>query len=98
MLPVWEHPPSCVHRALARVLVTCGAHRQRLRLALKFSREEQILDLLSRGKTNMDIATALDISPFTVKNHLQRIFRKIGVTNRTHAVLKYNEALPILRD
>jgi DNA-binding CsgD family transcriptional regulator len=55
------------------------------------SREEQILDLLSRGKTNIDIAAALDISPFTVKNHMQRIFRKIGVTNRTHAVLKYNE-------
>jgi transcriptional regulator EpsA len=55
------------------------------------SREEQILDLLSRGKTNMDIATVLDISPFTVKNHMQRIFRKLGVTNRTQAVFKYNE-------
>jgi DNA-binding CsgD family transcriptional regulator len=41
----------------------------------------------------MDVAAALDISPFTVKNHVQRIFRKIGVTNRTQAAARYVEAL-----
>jgi transcriptional regulator EpsA len=54
------------------------------------SREHEILDLVCRGSTNVDIAIALDISPFTVKNHVQRIFRKIGVSNRTQAAARYN--------
>lgn len=56
-------------------------------------REEEILRWLCRGDTNIDIAAALDISPHTVKNHLQRIFRKIGVNNRTQAAARYGEAL-----
>ena len=56
-------------------------------------REREILGRLSYGSTNSDIAEALQISPFTVKNHLKRIFRKIGASNRTQAVARYNEAL-----
>ena len=56
-------------------------------------REQEILDQICHGKTNLDIAAALEISPFTVKNHVQRIFRKIGVTNRTQAATKYSHAL-----
>lgn len=56
-------------------------------------REVEVLESLRRGKTNLDIAAALDISPFTVKNHVQRIFRKIGVTNRTQAAARYGEVL-----
>jgi transcriptional regulator EpsA len=57
------------------------------------TRERQILVSLSRGSTNGDIAEALDISLFTVKNHLKRIFRKIGVSNRTQAAARYNDTL-----
>jgi transcriptional regulator EpsA len=57
------------------------------------TREMEVLDALCRGRTNLQIAAALDISPFTVKNHVQRIFRKIGVTNRTHAAARYTEAV-----
>jgi DNA-binding NarL/FixJ family response regulator len=53
----------------------------------------EVLDALCRGRTNLQIAAALDISPFTVKNHVQRIFRKIGVTNRTQAAARYTEAV-----
>jgi len=56
-------------------------------------REREILDSVREGKTNVDIALALDISPFTVKNHVQRIFRKIGVSNRTQAAARYGDAL-----
>ena len=56
-------------------------------------REIDVLEAICRGKTNLDIAAALAISPFTVKNHVQRIFRKIGVTNRTQAAARYAEAL-----
>jgi transcriptional regulator EpsA len=56
-------------------------------------RERQVLESVCRGATNLDIAAALEISPFTVKNHVQRIFRKIGVSNRTQAAARYTEAL-----
>lgn len=57
------------------------------------AREREILASLARGSTNHDIAESLAISLFTVKNHLKRIFRKIGVTNRTQAAARFNEAL-----
>src|SRR5262249_55696324 len=56
-------------------------------------REREILSRLARGSTNSVIAQALEISLYTVKNHLKRIFRKIGVTNRTQAAARYNDAL-----
>jgi transcriptional regulator EpsA len=57
------------------------------------TRELEVLESLCRGRTNLEIAAALYISPFTVKNHVQRIFRKIGVTNRTQAAARYADAL-----
>ena len=57
------------------------------------AREREILASLSRGNTNHDIAESLAISLFTVKNHMKRIFRKIGVSNRTQAAARFNQAL-----
>jgi transcriptional regulator EpsA len=49
------------------------------------AREHEIMHWLSAGKTNAEIGTILNISAFTVKNHLQRIFRKMDVLNRAQA-------------
>jgi DNA-binding CsgD family transcriptional regulator len=49
-------------------------------------REQEILALLSAGHTNQGIADTLIISRRTVENHLQSIYRKLGVHNRTAAV------------
>ena len=49
-------------------------------------RELEIMNWVKLGKTNFEIGMILDISTFTVKNHLQRIFRKLNVTNRAQAV------------
>ena len=57
------------------------------------AREMEVLEALCRGRTNLEIAAALNISPFTVKNHVQRIFRKMGVTNRTQAAARYTDAV-----
>lgn len=54
-------------------------------------REVQILDWVRLGKTNDEIGSILDISAFTVKNHLQRIYRKMDVMNRAQAVAKLEE-------
>jgi transcriptional regulator EpsA len=51
-------------------------------------REYQIMEWVCSGKTNVEIGMILDISVFTVKNHLQRIFKKLDVVNRSQAVAK----------
>ena len=55
------------------------------------AREEEILLWVAAGKTNDEISKILAISSFTVKNHLQRIMRKLNATNRTEAVAKYRQ-------
>jgi DNA-binding CsgD family transcriptional regulator len=41
---------------------------------------------MREGKTNAEIAEVLAISPLTVKNHVQRILRKLDAANRAQAV------------
>lgn len=45
-------------------------------------REQQLVPLIGRGLTNKEIATQLNLSEQTIKNHVHRILRKIGVENR----------------
>ena len=52
-------------------------------------REIQIMTWVKAGKTNQEIGMILDISAFTVKNHLKRIFKKLTVYNRMQAVAKF---------
>jgi len=53
------------------------------------SREIEIMELLRDGKTNREIGLTLDISAFTVKNHLQHIYRKLNAISRSQAVNKF---------
>ena len=55
-------------------------------------REAEIMEWVRMGKTNAEIGNILDISSFTVKNHLQRIFKKLDVFNRIQAVSKYEQS------
>jgi DNA-binding NarL/FixJ family response regulator len=50
-------------------------------------RESEVLRQLGLGLTNKEIAQSLDISYETVKEHVQHILRKIGVTDRTQAAV-----------
>jgi DNA-binding CsgD family transcriptional regulator len=49
------------------------------------TREAEVLNWLSAGKTNRDIAEILGISPRTVNKHLERIYVKLGVETRSAA-------------
>ena len=51
-------------------------------------REAEVLRWVAMGKTNPEIASILEISSFTVKNHMQRLFKKLDVSNRAQAVSK----------
>lgn len=53
------------------------------------AREVEILARVAEGKTNVEISRVLAISPFTVKNHVQRILKKLGASNRTDAAVRY---------
>lgn len=45
-------------------------------------REQQLVGLVRLGLTNKEIAARLNLSEFTIKNHVHRIFRKVGVRDR----------------
>lgn len=59
-----------------------AALRQRFELTL---RESDVLLWIANGKTNREIGQILDMSPRTVNKHLEQVFRKLGVENRTAA-------------
>ena len=54
-------------------------------LAALSGSERQILDLVARGATNQDVADQLSLSEATVRKHLEHVYRKLGVSNRTAA-------------
>ncbi|MFN3986632.1 MAG: DNA-binding response regulator [Rhodocyclaceae bacterium] len=52
-------------------------------------RELDVLEWVAKGKTNRDIGEILGMSPRTVNKHLEHIYEKLGVENRTAAVSRY---------
>lgn len=54
-------------------------------------REENIILLVVKGRSNRDVATQLFISVNTVKFHLKNIYNKLGVRSRTQAAWLYND-------
>jgi DNA-binding NarL/FixJ family response regulator len=61
---------------------------RKLKLELLSEREREVLQLVTNGASNKEIATKLFIAPGTVKNHVTNILDKLGVRDRTQAALK----------
>lgn len=57
------------------------------KIDLLTARELEVLIQVANGKFNKEIATSLNISERTVKNHISNIFKKIEVSDRTHAAV-----------
>ncbi len=74
-----------MHLALQRISV--GGDRRAAARALS-PREAEVLHWLREGKSNDEIGQILGISGLTVKNHLQRLYKLLGVSNRAHAVAR----------
>ena len=80
-----------LHNAFLRVLATerevteTTAQRSG---RLVTPRQEEILNLIKAGKTNSEIAEVLECSPWTIKNHIQAILRKLDSNTRTHAIAR----------
>jgi DNA-binding CsgD family transcriptional regulator len=56
--------------------------------ALLSPREAEVLDLAALGLTNQQIAARLQVTVHAVKFHLAGVYRKLGVANRTEAVVR----------
>ena len=77
---------TTLHRMLLSEKDTAGSRvRQGVRLSV---REAQVIALVRDGMTNQQIGQILELSPLTVKNHVQNILRKLNVANRAQAVAK----------
>jgi DNA-binding NarL/FixJ family response regulator len=72
------------HRAAPLALIPPPRGRARRPDGLS-AREAEVLQLLTSGSTNLEIAAALVVSVHTVERHLQNAYRKIGVRNRADA-------------
>jgi two-component system, NarL family, response regulator DevR len=78
---------------LCRILFECFA-RQASQMPKLYSkqklgltrREQQLVEMISCGLTNKEISSDLNLSDQTVKNHIHRILRKLGVSDRLSAV------------
>jgi DNA-binding NarL/FixJ family response regulator len=77
-LPVWGPESWSGHRALMPDMECFG-------LALLTTREREILQLISEGYRDRDVAQGLCITKKTVEKHVQNILRKLGAHNRTEA-------------
>jgi DNA-binding CsgD family transcriptional regulator len=82
-------------RLQVRVARTSGGHvllldEHDMRIERLTTRERQILEYVANGKENDEIALILGIARATVAKHLEHIYRKLGVPNRTAAAAVLN--------
>jgi DNA-binding CsgD family transcriptional regulator len=76
-----------VHRSTGRGLVLVERALPAALASPLSAREHEVLEWMTHGKTNAEIATILGISLHTVKRHVEKILQKLGVPNRGAAAL-----------
>jgi two-component system NarL family response regulator len=77
-----------VHNGQQYVSPTVGRKLvERMNNPVLSERELEVLRLMAQGLSNQDIGTALNIGESTVKSHVTRILSKLGVSDRTQAVI-----------
>ena len=62
------------------------------------TRELQVLEMAALGLRNAQIAERMGLSLHAIKFHLAAVYRKLGVTNRTEAVVTYMRSVPASSD
>lgn len=81
------HAPDAI-TLLLELVQECNRKPQR-RCGKLTRRENEVLRWLAAGKTNVDMGEILGISASTVGKHLEHIYEKLGVENRTAAASYY---------
>lgn len=80
------HPSPAVE-LLPPVRRAANGRRYRLEDVKLSDREVQVLQLMSEGNTNHEIGARLQLACSTISSHTKRIFRKLDVADRAHAVI-----------
>lgn len=84
--PIFPHQVQClVQLSHVRYCLMVKALHGQIKLT---KRESEVLELISHGKTNPEIALILGISPRTVAVHASKIFFKLGTTDRVSAAMR----------
>ena len=79
--------PGLAARLLTQPAQTVAPRPEKCGTSDLTSREEQVLDHVSRGLTNKEIANSLSLSEKTIKHYMTNIMQKLNVRNRVEAVL-----------
>ena len=80
-------PPNDISAAIQGLLSADANFEEMAPTDTKLSkRQKQLIVMLDRGLSNRDIAAELSISEHTVKVHLWRLFRRLGVKSRTQTL------------
>jgi DNA-binding CsgD family transcriptional regulator len=79
---------ACWRRVMAQEFQLLQGHAVRAASSTQgvTARERQVLAWMRQGKSNQEIGLLLGISALTVKNHVQKILRKLSASNRAQAV------------
>jgi DNA-binding CsgD family transcriptional regulator len=78
---LFRRPPAAPFAPNTRVQQTLGVS----------ARELEVLELLASGRSNKEIARALDVSPNTIKTHVASLYGKLEVKRRTEAIRRARE-------
>ncbi len=81
--------PAVAARAVA--VLTSGRTSARVPFPELTDREREVLDLVARGFDNLSIARRMVLSPKTVRNHVSNILTKLGVPDRSAAIVRARE-------
>ena len=84
--------PGIAARMLAFFAAGSGSGTSEYPFPQLAAREREVLELLATGRRTAEIASALFLSPKTISNQLTAIFTKLGVADRTEAVLRARDA------
>jgi len=80
--------PGVTRRVIdAFVRQPIAPNRRRAAVAELTPREREVLGLVARGRSNLDIGRALFVSEATVKTHVSNLLGKLGLRDRVHAVI-----------
>ena len=89
--PAWDDFVSVVHEFLGEEPDEAFASAP-ARFGVLTARERAVLESIANGLSNDEIAARLSVRPKTVRNHVTRIFDKLGVDSRPQAIVQARRA------
>lgn len=78
---------AVLRRSIRQKEISQGIIQSQVPIDLLTSKEKEVLQMVAKGESNKQIADKMFVKEVTVKTHLNSIFKKLKVANRTQAVL-----------